>query len=119
MCRFSVARLSSEAMTEESPLSIYSTSGLFIKSHVDIVSSKETESPEKLEDSTIMQDARLAAAAGLGPLLTGSELLLLDLFVFGLMVAEVTAELRLNLASRAPVRDPFFTVDAELVGMAF
>lgn len=64
--RLSVARLSKEATIEESPLSIYSKSGLFMESHVDIVSSKETESLERLGDITVLHGARKALAVGLG-----------------------------------------------------
>jgi hypothetical protein len=64
MRRFSFARRCKESSNEESPLSMYSKSGLFIESHVDIVSSVEMESPECPGDAKLLKGTLAGTAIG-------------------------------------------------------
>lgn len=76
----------------------------------------ETESTEKLGDSRAVQGARQVTTAGLGTPLRGRELLSLDTIAFGLIVAETTKEVRLNLESQL-VQDPFLTLEIVFVAL--
>lgn len=109
--RCSFVRRCNEASIEESPLSMYSKSGLFMESQVDIVSSIETESPERPGDIKVLQGAR--AGVRLGTLRTvgtlGGGILLCFCVVLswrgrggaGLTEADFTAEPRIELTLRA------------------
>lgn len=94
MCRFSFARLSNEAATTESSLSMYSHSGLFIESLVDI---DEIEESGKLGDIRAL-GPRQSATAGFDRLLAGDKLWLLD-NVVSVLAAEVTGDRRWVIVS--------------------
>jgi hypothetical protein len=121
MRRFSFARRCKESSNEESPLSMYSKSGLFIESHVDIVSSVEMESPECPGDAKLLKGTMAGTAIGttVGTLRGGAlsfcaVLSWRDVTEAGLVEADFVAEPRVALALRALAKDPFFTGAAEV-----
>ena len=124
--RCSSARRCNEASIEESPLSMYSKSGLFMESQVDIVSSIETESPERAGDTKLLQGTKAGArlgtwtVAGTGTLCFGLVLLSRrGTGGAGLMEADFTAEPRMELALRAFAKDGFFKGTAEVAEFNF
>jgi hypothetical protein len=121
MRRFSFARRCKESSNEESPLSMYSKSGLFIESHVDIVSSVEMESPECPGDAKLLKGTLAGTAIGttVGTLRGGAlsfcaVLSWRDVTGAGLVEADFAAEPRFTIAFRALAKDPFFTGAAEV-----
>ena len=121
MRRFSFARRCRESSNEESPLSMYSKSGLFIESQLDIVSSVEMESPECPGDAKLLKGITAGTAIGttVGTLRGGTlsfctELSWRDVTGAGLVKADFTAEPRFVLAFRALGKAPFFTGAAEV-----
>jgi len=127
--RCSSARRCNEASIEESPLSMYSKSGLFMESQVDIVSSIETESPERPGDTKLLQGTKAGARLGtwtvvgtLGRLTLCFCLVLLsrrDTGGAGLMEADFTAEPRMELSLRTFAKDGFFKGAAEVAEFNF
>ena len=125
----SSARRCNEASIEESPLSMYSKSGLFMESQVDIVSSIETESPERPGDTKLLQGTKAGARLGtwtvVGTLGRGTLCFCLVLLSrrdtggAGLMEADFTAEPRMELALRAFAKDGFFKGAAEVAEFNF
>jgi hypothetical protein len=121
--RFSFARRCKESSNEESPLSMYSKSGLFIESHVDIVSSVEMESPEFPGEAKLLKGTMAGTAIGTtvgtfrgGALSFWAVLSWRDVTGAGasLVEADFVAEPRFALAFRALAKDPFFTGAAEV-----
>uniref|UniRef100_A0A0A9GDX2 Uncharacterized protein n=1 Tax=Arundo donax TaxID=35708 RepID=A0A0A9GDX2_ARUDO len=126
--RCSFARRCNEASIEESPLSMYSKSGLFIESQVDIVSSIETESPERRGDTKLVHGAMAGTAfekctmvgtLGGGTLCFCIVLSWRDVAGAGLVEADFTAGPRVELTLRALAKDPFLTGAAELAEFNF
>jgi hypothetical protein len=131
MRKCSFARRCNEASTEESPLSMYSKSGLFMESQIDIVSSIETESPERPGDMKLLQGTNTKAGARLGTstvvgTLGGGTLCFCVVLLSrrdtrgaGLMEADFTAEPRMELTLRAFAGYGFFKGAAEVAGFNF
>lgn len=96
---------------------MYSKSGLFIESQLDIVSSVEMESPECPGDTKLLKGITAGTAIGttVGTLRGGGALSFCtepswrDVTGAGLVEADFTAEPRFAFAFRAPGKDPFFT----------
>jgi hypothetical protein len=123
MRRFSFARRCKESSNEDPPLSMYSKSGLFIESHVDIVSSVEMESPEFPGEAKLLKGTMAGTAIGttVGTFRGGAHsfwavLSWRDVTGAGasLVEADFVAEPRFALAFRALAKDPFFTGAAEV-----
>lgn len=127
--RFSFALRCKEPRTEEeSPLSMYSNSGLFIESHVDIVSSTETESPECIGETKLLQGTVTGAGAAVGTILSTlggrtdsfcGALSWRDMAEAGLVEADFTAETRFVPTLRPLAKDPFFTGAAQVAELNF
>jgi hypothetical protein len=108
---------------------MYSKSGLFMESQVDIVSSIETESPERPGDTKLLQGTKAGARLGtwtvVGTLGRGTLCFCLVLLSrrdtggAGLMEADFTAEPRMELALRAFAKDGFFKGAAEVAEFNF
>jgi hypothetical protein len=107
---------------------MYSNSGLFIESHVDIVSSTETESPECIGETKLLQGTVTGASAAVGTMLgtlggrTDSFCVALswrDMAGAGLAEADFTAEARFVPTLRPLAKDPFFTGAAEAAKFNF
>jgi len=97
-----------------------------MESQVDIVSSIETESPERAGDTKLLQGTKAGArlgtwtVAGTGTLCFGLVLLSRrGTGGAGLMEADFTAETRMELALRAFAKDGFFKGTAEVAEFNF
>jgi len=126
--RCSFARRCNEASIEESSLSMYSKSGLFMESQVDIVSSTETESPERPGDIKVLQGTkagmRLGAWRTVGTLGGGTLCFCVVLSWrerggAGLIEADFKAGPRTELTLRALANDGFFKGAAEVTEFNF
>lgn len=102
---------------------MYSKSGLFIESHVDIVSSVEMESPEFPGEAKLLKGTMAGTAIGTtvgtfrgGALSFWAVLSWRDVTGAGagLVEADFVAEPRFALAFRALAKDTFFTGAAEV-----
>jgi hypothetical protein len=111
-------------------LSIYSKSGLFIESQVDIVSSTEAESPERPGETKLLQGARAGTAFGTWKVvgtLGGGTLFFCIVLSWrgmagaGLVETNFTEEPRVEVERtlRALAKDPFLIAAAEVAELNF
>jgi hypothetical protein len=103
-----------ESTAGTSLLSIYSTSGLLKESHVDMVSSKETESPsDLLGETSMLHGAGMAAVLGtVSSLLLGKDVTLLQ----GTSALDLTLEDAAKFLPENPIipvlaGGPFFAME--------